>query len=90
MVAAICTIAVLLLRHKQFAARLSVPFLALSLWVIMNGISTLYAVSGKFALWAFVVLLASFCFWPLPEARMTSWDVDLPRCWRVLRPLQVW
>lgn len=61
MVAAICTIAVLLLRQKQFTARLSVPFLALSLWVIMNGISTLYAVSGKFALRAFVVLLTSFC-----------------------------
>lgn len=61
MVAAICTIAVLVLRQKQFTARLSVPFFALSLWVIMNGISTLYAVSGKFALRAFVVLLTSFC-----------------------------
>lgn len=61
MVAAICAIAVLVLRHKQIAARLSIPFLALSLWVIMNGISTLYAVSGKFALRAFVVLLTSFC-----------------------------
>lgn len=61
MVAAVCAIAALVLRHKQFVARLSVPFLALSLWVIMNGISTLYAVSGKFALRAFVVVLTSFC-----------------------------
>ncbi|MBM6721501.1 O-antigen ligase family protein [Pseudoflavonifractor phocaeensis] len=61
LVAAICAIAALVYRHKQFAARLSIPFLALSLWVIMNGISTLYAVSGKFALRAFVVLLISFC-----------------------------
>lgn len=61
MVAAICAIAVLVFRHKQFVARLSVPFLTLSLWVIMNGISTLYAVSGKFALRAFVVVLTSFC-----------------------------
>ena len=61
MVAAICAIAALVLRHKQFVARLSVPFLALSLWVIMNGVSTLYAVSGKFALRAFVVVLTSFC-----------------------------
>ena len=61
LVAAICAIAALVYRHKQFAARLSIPFLALSLWVIMNGISTLYAVSGKFALRSFVVLLISFC-----------------------------
>ncbi|MBM6885166.1 O-antigen ligase family protein [Pseudoflavonifractor phocaeensis] len=60
LVAAICAIAALVYRHKQFAARLSIPFLALSLWVIMNGISTLYAVSGKFALRSFVVLLISF------------------------------
>lgn len=61
MVAAICAIAALVFRHKQFASRLSVPFLVLSLWVTMNGISTLYAVSGKFALRAFVVVLTSFC-----------------------------
>ena len=61
LVAAICAIAALVYRHKQFAARLSIPFLALSLWVIMNGISTLYAVSGKFALRSFVVILISFC-----------------------------
>lgn len=61
LVAAICAIATLVFRHKQFVARLSLPFLALSLWVIMNGISTLYAVSGKFALRAFVVVLTSFC-----------------------------
>ena len=61
LVAALCGIAALIFRHKQVAARLSVPFLALSLWVIMNGISTLYATSGKFALRAFVVVLTSFC-----------------------------
>lgn len=61
MVAAVCAIAALVFRHKRFASRLSVPFLALSLWVIMNGISTLYAVSGKFALRSFVVLLTCFC-----------------------------
>ena len=61
LVAALCGIAALVFRHKQVAERLSVPFLALSLWVIMNGISTLYATSGKFALRAFVVVLTSFC-----------------------------
>ncbi len=57
----ICGIAALVFRCKKFAARISVPFLALSLWVIANGVSTLYAISGKFALRAFVVLLTSFC-----------------------------
>ena len=61
LVAAICAVAALVFRHKQFVARLSVPFLTLSLWVVMNGISTLYATSGKFALRAFVPLLTSFC-----------------------------
>lgn len=70
LVAALCGIAALIFRHKQVAARLSVPFLALSLWVIMNGISTLYATSGKFALRAFVVVLTSFCCLPLPRARI--------------------
>lgn len=61
MAAALCGIAALIFRHKLVTARLSVPFLALCLWVIMNGISTLYAISGKFALRAFVVVLTSFC-----------------------------
>lgn len=57
----ICGVVVLVFRHKQFVARLSVPFLALSMWVILNGVSTLYAISGKFALRAFMALLTSFC-----------------------------
>ena len=61
LVAALCGIAALVFRHKQVAERLSIPFLALSLWVIFNGVSTLYAISGKFALQAFVVVLTSFC-----------------------------
>ncbi|HIY21339.1 MAG TPA: O-antigen ligase family protein [Candidatus Flavonifractor merdigallinarum] len=61
MAAALCGMVALVFRHKQVTARLSVPFLVLSLWVIMNGVSTLYAISGKFALRAFVVVLTSFC-----------------------------
>ena len=61
LIAAFCAVAALAVRHRQVAARLSVPFLVMSLWVIMNGVSTLYATSGKFALRAFVVMLASFC-----------------------------
>lgn len=61
LVAVLCGITALVFRHKQAAERLSIPFLALSLWVIFNGICTLYAISGKFALQAFVVVLTSFC-----------------------------
>ena len=61
LIAAFCAVAALAVRHRQVAARLSVPFLVMSLWVIMNGVSTLYATSGKFALRAFVVMLAAFC-----------------------------
>ena len=57
----LCAVAALVIRYKQIRERLSIPFLALSAWVILNGISTLYAISGKFALKSFVVLLGSFC-----------------------------
>ena len=60
-VAAVLGIAAVAFRYRQVAQRLSVPFLVLSLWVIMNGISTLYAISGKFALRGFVVMLTSLC-----------------------------
>ena len=56
----LCAAAALLLRQEQVRERLTIPFAALSLWVVANGVSTLYAISGKFALTAFVVMLASF------------------------------
>lgn len=59
--AALCAAFALILRRRQVAKRLSAPFLALCLWVGMNGASTLYAVSGKFALAAFVSMLTAFC-----------------------------
>ena len=75
----ICAVAALVFRHKQFAARLSIPFLALSLWVILNGISTLYATSGKFALRSFVALLTSFCCVVLLLAFAKGKDGELGR-----------
>ena len=41
--------------------RIFLPFLALSLFVIMNGISSFYAISGKFALREFLKVLSAFC-----------------------------
>ncbi len=58
--AALCAAAALAFGRKRVAGRLSAPFLAMALWVAMNGISTLYAISGKFALQAFVAVLTSF------------------------------
>lgn len=41
--------------------RLSIPMLAVTAWVLMSGISTFYAVSGKFALQEFLEILTGFC-----------------------------
>lgn len=45
----------------QLRDRMGVPLLLLAAVVLMDGISTLYAVSGKFALYEFLKVLASFC-----------------------------
>lgn len=41
--------------------RTGVPLLLLAATVLMGGVSTLYAVSGKFALYEFLKLLSAFC-----------------------------
>ena len=56
----LCAIVVIFMKWSVIRSRLSVPFIVLTLWVTMNGISTLYAVSGKFALKGFELLLTSF------------------------------
>ena len=45
----------------QLRDRMGIPLLLLAAVVLMDGISTLYAVSGKFALYEFLKVLASFC-----------------------------
>lgn len=56
--AVVCALAALLVGRKGLEGRLlNLPFLAVTLWVVMNGASTLYAVSGKFALRLFAALL---------------------------------
>ena len=56
----LCAIVVIFMKWSVIRSRLSIPFMVLTLWVTMNGISTLYAVSGKFALKGFELLLTSF------------------------------
>lgn len=60
MIAMIFTLAALLLRGKVLGERLSWLTLAVTAWVVMNGVSTLYAVSGKFALSEFLKMAIAF------------------------------
>lgn len=55
------TLALAVLRFFKLRSRVTLPLLALALYVIMNGISTLYATSGKFALYEFLKILCAFC-----------------------------
>lgn len=49
-----------LVRLPRVRERLSLPMVAVCLWVLMNGISMFYAVSGRFALIAFMNLAVGF------------------------------
>lgn len=48
-------------KRNVLRERLFLPFLALALYVIMDGVSTFYAISGKFALREFLKVLSAFC-----------------------------
>ena len=58
---ALVAVAVEVFQHRVLGERLNWLFIAAALWVTWSGISTLYAVSGKFALSEFLKLLAAFC-----------------------------
>lgn len=60
MVVTISAVIGMFVRFPVLQNRLTIPLAALCLWVIMNGISTLYAVSGKFALDEFLKMLVAF------------------------------
>lgn len=55
------TLALMVLRFSKLRGRMTLPLLALALYVIMNGASTLYATSGKIALYEFLKILCAFC-----------------------------
>lgn len=55
------TVATCFIKGSQLKERLSWPVIAVFAWVVMNGISMFYAVSGKFALREFLKLMAGFC-----------------------------
>ena len=55
------TFVLVLLCFSKLRSRVTVPFIALALYVLVNGMSTLYATSGKFALYEFLKILCAFC-----------------------------
>lgn len=55
------TLALVLFRFSKLRSQVTIPFIALALYVLMNGMSTLYATSGKFALYEFLKILCAFC-----------------------------
>lgn len=61
MTVAIAALVAVAARFKVLRDRFGSPMLALALFVTMGGISTLYAISGKFALNEFLKIYASFC-----------------------------
>ena len=60
MIAAIFMLLVAAVRFKVLRERIHLPFLALTLYVIMDGVSTFYAVSGKFALREFLKVFLAY------------------------------
>lgn len=61
LVLSLCALAAILFRFQALRERLFLPLILLGLVVLMDGVSTLYAVSGKFALNEFLKVLTSFC-----------------------------
>lgn len=62
LLAALVGISLLLLRGRILRSRTTWLFLAVSVWVAVNGISTIYAVAPKFALYEFLKILISYGF----------------------------
>ncbi len=60
MLIAAASLLVLAVRFKTLRERISLPLIALTLCVLMDGISTFYAVSGKFALREFLKVFLAF------------------------------
>ena len=52
---------VIAFRRRLLAERIGLLFLALALFVVLNGVSSFYAISGKFGLREFLKVLSAFC-----------------------------
>ncbi len=60
MILAVFMLLVLAARFRVLRDRITLPFIALTLYVIMDGVSTFYAVSGKFALREFLKVFSAY------------------------------
>lgn len=60
MVLIVLGVAALIVRFKKIRDMVCLPMVLLAAFVLMDGISTLYAVSGKFALYEFLKVISSF------------------------------
>ena len=58
---AVASLSAVFLFFTRLRGRVGVPLLLLSAFLAMSGASTLYAVSGKYALYEFLKLLSAFC-----------------------------
>lgn len=56
----VSVIVLMVIRFKSLRQKITLPFLVLSAFVVMDAISTSYAISGKFALREFLKVLVSF------------------------------
>lgn len=61
MLLAVLALSSVFLCFSRLRDRIGVPLLLLAAVVLMDGISTFYAVSGKFALYEFLKVLSAFC-----------------------------
>lgn len=57
----LAAVAAIILAGERLGQRMTWPALLLGLYVVMDGISTLYAPSGKFALYEFLKVVAAAC-----------------------------
>lgn len=57
----VLTLSLAFLCFSNLRDRMTLPLLALAAYVLMDGVSTFYAVSGKFALYEFLKILCAFC-----------------------------
>ena len=78
MLLAVLTLSSVFLFFSRLRDRIGVPLLLLAAVVLMDGISTFYAVSGKFALYEFLKVLSAFCLTLLllaaaPEGEPGRW-----------------
>jgi len=78
MALSVLSLALVFLFFSRLRDRIGVPLLLLAAVVLMDGISTFYAVSGKFALYEFLKVLSAFCLTLLllaaaPEGEPGRW-----------------